>query len=59
MECTGKSITDICLDAGDESQRKFNRGFRERYKVTSREYRNLYHEEYISQTRDEISGMEK
>ena len=59
MECTGKSITDICLDTGVESQRTFNRVFRERYKVTSREYRNLYHEQYISQTQDEISGMEK
>lgn len=46
-------------DAGVESQRTFNRVFRERYKVTSREYRNLYHEQYISQTQDEISGMEK
>ena len=59
MECTDKSITDICLDAGFESQRTFNRVFRERYKVTSREYRNLYHKQYISQTQDEISGMEK
>ena len=42
MECTGKSITDICLDAGVESQRTFNRVSRERYKVTSREYRNFY-----------------
>lgn len=59
MECTGKSITDVCLDAGVESQRTFNRVSRKRYKVTSREYRNLYHKQYISQTQDEISGMEK
>lgn len=59
MECTGKSITDICLDAGVESQRTFNRVSRERYKVTSREYRNFYREQHISQTQDEISGMEK
>ena len=59
MECTDKSITDICLDAGFESQRTFNRVFREGYKVTSREYRNLYREQYISQTQDKISGMEK
>ena len=59
MECTGKSITDICLDAGFESQRTFNRVSRERYKVMSREYQNLYREQYISQTQDEISGMEK
>ena len=59
MECIGKSITDICLDAGVESQRTFNRVSRDRYKVTPREYRNLYREQYISQTQDEISGMEK
>ena len=59
MECTDKSITDICLDAGFKSQRTFNRVSRERYKVTPREYRNLYREQHISQTQDEISGMEK
>ena len=59
MECTGKSITDICLDAGVESQRTFNRVSRERYKVMSREYQKLYREQYLSQTQDEISGMEK
>lgn len=59
MECTDKSITDICLDAGFESQRTFNRVSRERYKVMSREYQNLYREQYLSQTQDEISVMEK
>ena len=59
MECTDQSITDICLDAGFESQRTFNRVSRERYKVMSREYQNLYREQYLSQTQDEISGMEK
>ena len=59
MECTDKSITDICLDAGFESQRTFNRVSRERYKVMSREYQNLYREQYLSQTQDEISGLEK
>lgn len=59
MKCTGKNITDICLDAGFESQRTFNRVSRERYKVMSREYQNLYREQYLSQTQDEISGMEK
>ena len=59
MECTDKSITDICLDAGVESQRTFNWVSRERYKVMSREYQNLYREQYLSQTQDEISGMEK
>ena len=52
MECTGKSITDICLDAGVESQRTFNRVFRERYRMTPREYRSLYKEKYILQTQE-------
>lgn len=52
LECTDKSITDICLDAGFESQRTFNRVFLERYKVTPREYRNLYREQYRVQSQD-------
>ena len=39
MENTNESITSICLDAGFESQRTFNRVFKERYKMTPREYR--------------------
>lgn len=42
LECTDKSITNICLDAGFESPRTFNRVFREKYKMTPREYRNYY-----------------
>ena len=42
LECTDKSITEIWLDAGFESQRTFNRVFRERYHMTPREYRNQY-----------------
>lgn len=45
LECTDKSITDICLDAGFESPRTFNRVFREKYKMTPREYRNFYREQ--------------
>ena len=29
----------ICLDCGFESQRSFNRVFKDRYKITPREYR--------------------
>ena len=47
LECTEDSITDICMDAGFESQRTFNRVFRERYRMTPREYRNLYKEKYL------------
>ena len=47
LECTDDSITDICMNAGFESQRTFNRVFRERYRMTPREYRNLYREKYL------------
>lgn len=40
LENTRDSITNICLEAGFESQRTFNRVFKERYKMTPREYRN-------------------
>lgn len=49
LECTDKSITDISMDAGFESQRTFNRVFRERCKMTPREYRNLYREKFVLQ----------
>ena len=39
LEYTKRSITEIYLDAGFESQRTFNRVFREVYRVTPREYR--------------------
>lgn len=39
LENTQESITNICFDCGFESQRTFNRVFRERYKMTPREYR--------------------
>ena len=44
LENTSESITNICLDAGFESQRTFNRVFKERYKMTPREYRNKLHD---------------
>ena len=37
---TNDSITNICYDCGFDSQRTFNRVFKERYRVTPREYRN-------------------
>lgn len=40
LENSKYSITDICLDCGFESQRTFNRVFKEEYKITPREYRN-------------------
>ena len=38
-ENTMDSITNICLDCGFESQRTFNRVFKDRYKITPREHR--------------------
>ena len=39
LENTNESITTICLESGFESQRTFNRVFKEKYKMTPREYR--------------------
>lgn len=47
LECSDESITDICMNAGFESQRTFNRVFRERYRMTPRKYRTLYKEKYL------------
>ena len=47
LECTNQTITEICMDAGFESQRTFNRVFQEKYKMTPREYRNLCREKYL------------
>ncbi len=43
LENTNESITAICMDSGFESQRTFNRVFKERYKMTPREYRMKLH----------------
>ena len=40
LEGTNESITNICFDCGFESQRTFNRVFKERYRISPREYRN-------------------
>lgn len=39
LENTNRSITEICMDSGFESQRTFNRVFKERCRMTPREYR--------------------
>ena len=39
LENTNDTILEVCLDSGFESQRTFNRVFKERYKITPREYR--------------------
>lgn len=44
LENSSRSITDICLEAGFQSQRTFNRAFQERYKMSPREYRKACRE---------------
>ena len=39
LENTNDTITEICLESGFENQRTFNRVFKERYRVSSSEYR--------------------
>ncbi len=39
LKCTDKPVTCICYECGFESQRTFNRAFREHYGVTPTEYR--------------------
>ena len=40
LENSNISITELCLECGFDSQRTFNRVFKEEYKMTPREYRN-------------------
>ncbi len=39
LQTTGKSISEISLDAGFSSQRTFNRAFRDRFGLSPRQYR--------------------
>ena len=48
LENTNYSITDICLEAGFQSQRTFNRAFQERYHMAPKEYRNMCREKALS-----------
>lgn len=48
LENTRDSITNICMDSGFESQRIFNRVFKERYKMPPSEYRNAYVRDMLS-----------
>ena len=43
LDGTKEPITNICYDCGFESQRTFNRVFKERYRMTPREYRTKKH----------------
>ena len=48
LENTSDSITKICLDSGFESQRTFNRVFKERYKISPSDYRSTCLKDMLS-----------
>ena len=48
LENTSDSITNICLDSGFESQRTFNRVFKERYKISPSDYRSTCVKDILS-----------
>lgn len=50
LEYSDCPITDICLEAGFQSQRTFNRAFQDSYHMTPREYRNRYKERFLIKT---------
>lgn len=41
LENTSRTITEICYASGFDSQRTFNRAFKQKYRMTPREYRRL------------------
>ena len=54
LEYTDMPITDICLEAGFQSQRTFNRAFQEKYRKTPSEYKNEFKaREVIFQSEEE------
>lgn len=54
LECTKKSITEICYESGFESQRTFNRVFRERYHMTPSQYRKNTLDNILDSDKGEI-----
>lgn len=47
LEYSDCPITEICLEAGFQSQRTFNRVFQEMYHMTPRDYRNRYKKRFL------------
>lgn len=41
LENTNDTITEVCFDSGFESQRTFNRAFKERYKMSPSQYKKM------------------
>ena len=58
LEHTDMMITDICLEAGFQSQRTFNRAFQKKFRKTPREYKNeLKAKEVIFQPEEEMEFL--
>lgn len=53
LQYTDQSITDAYENAGFESQRTFNRVFREKFHMSPREYRKMYKDFNITEDSDE------
>ena len=48
LENTQDTITNICFECGFESQRTFNRVFKERYKISPSDYRSTCLKDMLS-----------
>ena len=59
LEYTDMPITDICLEAGFQSKRTFNRAFQEKYRKTPREYKNEFKAQKVVYQSDEEESEEK
>ena len=58
LEYTDMPITDICLEAGFQSQRTFNRAFQEKFRKTPREYKNEFKAHEVIYQMDEEESEE-
>ena len=58
LNATKESITNICYDSGFDSQRTFNRVFKERYRMTPREYRNKEYQKNVVLENEKILHTE-
>ena len=58
LHYSDRSVTETCIDSGFESQRTFNRVFREKMHMSPREYRNMVREADLLRNA-ELAGKEK
>ena len=57
LEYSDEPITNICLEAGFQSQRTFNRAFQDKFHMTPREYRNRYRERLLVKKENSNENM--